>query len=160
VTVFMSMLKAVRGRAPDSPGSEFDVETIAEDGTRRRVPLASADRIPLADMTPARQIKARKGQRHLPGRWWSATDGRHVGYESWLERDQVMWLDWNKTVTGIASQPFRLWWTANDNEARSHVPDYFAERGDGPPVVIDCRPADRRPPRDLAAFEATRRHAP
>jgi hypothetical protein len=40
-------------------------------------------------MTPARRIKARKGQRHLPGRW-SATDGRHVGYESWLERDQVM----------------------------------------------------------------------
>ena len=153
----MSMLEAVRGRAPDSPSSEFDVETVAEDGTRRRVPLASAARIPLAGMTPARQIKARKGQRHLPGRWWSATDGRHVGYESWLERDQVMWLDWDKTVTGIASQPFRLWWTASDNEARSHVPDYLAERGDGPPVVIDCRPADRRPPRDLAAFEATRR---
>jgi hypothetical protein len=31
-----------------------------------------------------------------------------VGYESWLERDQVMWLDWDQTVTGIASQPFRL----------------------------------------------------
>jgi len=60
-------------------------------------------------------------------------------------------------VTGIASQPFRLRWTASDSEARSHVPDYFAEREDGPPVVIDCRPADRRPPRDLAAFEATRR---
>jgi hypothetical protein len=37
------------------------------------------------------------------------------------------------------------------------VPDYFAERGGGPPVVVDCRPADRRGPRDLAAFEATRR---
>lgn len=37
------------------------------------------------------------------------------------------------------------------------MPDYFAERGDGPPVVIDCRPADRRPARDLATFEATRR---
>jgi hypothetical protein len=59
-------------------------------------------------MTPARRISARKGQRHLPGRWWSATDGRYVGYESWLERDQVMWLDWDQTVTGIASQPFRL----------------------------------------------------
>ena len=31
-----------------------------------------------------------------------------MGYESWLERDQVMWLDWDQAVTGIASQPFRL----------------------------------------------------
>jgi hypothetical protein len=76
--------------APDPPHGGFDIEAVAEDGTRRKVPLASATRIPLADMTPARRIKARKGQRHLPGRWWSATDGRHVGYESWLERDQVM----------------------------------------------------------------------
>ena len=37
------------------------------------------------------------------------------------------------------------------------MPDYFAERAAGPALVVDCRPADRRPPRDLAAFEATRR---
>jgi hypothetical protein len=108
VTAFMSTLQAVHGTAPDPPCGEFDIEAVAEDGTRRKVPLASATRIPFADMTPVRRIKARKGQRHLPGRWWSATDGRHVGYESWLERDQVMWLDWDQTVTGIASQPFRL----------------------------------------------------
>jgi hypothetical protein len=108
-------------------------------------------------MQPSRRFRARKGQRHLPGRWWSATDGRHVGYESWLERDQAMWLDWDQAVTGIASQPFRLWWTAGEGKAPSHVPDYFAERGKRSPVVIDCRPADRRRPRDLAAFEATRR---
>jgi hypothetical protein len=27
--------------------------------------------------------------------WWSATDGRHVGYESWLERD------WSRKMDGI-----------------------------------------------------------
>jgi hypothetical protein len=90
VTAFMSTLQAVHGTAPDPPCGEFDIEAVAEDGTRRKVPLASATRIPFADMTPVRRIKARKGQRHLPGRWWSATDGRHVGYESWLERDQVI----------------------------------------------------------------------
>ena len=77
----------------------------------------------------------------VPGpwqRWWSATDGRHVGYESWLERDEVMWLDWDRAVTAIASQPFRLWWTAGEGKAPS-LPDYFAERGDGPAVVVDCR---------------------
>jgi hypothetical protein len=68
----------------------------------------------------------------------------------------VIWLDWDGAVTGIASQPFCLSWTAGKGKAPSHVPDYFAERGDDPPVVIDCRPPDRRPPRDLAKFEATR----
>ena len=67
-----------------------------------------------------------------------------------------MWLDWDRAVSGTASQPFRLRWTTEEGEPRSHVPDYFAERGGGPPVVVDCRPADRRGPRDLAAFEATR----
>ena len=65
-----------------------------------------------ADTQPTRRrIRTRKGQRHLPGRWWSATDGRRIGYESWLERDQLMWLDWDRAVTGTASQPFRLRWT-------------------------------------------------
>jgi hypothetical protein len=42
-------------------------------------------------------------------------------------------------------------------KARSHVPDYFAARAAVSALVVDCRPADRRGPRDLAAFEATRR---
>jgi hypothetical protein len=143
--------------APASAAGGFEIEYITGDGAQLRVPLAVAATVRFADMQPSRRFRARKGQRHLPGRWWSATDGRHVGYESWLERDQAMWLDWDRAVTGIASQPFRLWWTAAEGKARSHVPDYFAERGDGPAVVVDCRPADRRRPRDLAAFAVTRR---
>ena len=61
---------AVPGTAPDPPCGEFDVEAVAEDGTRHRAPLASATKIPFADMTPADRIKARKRQRNLPGRWW------------------------------------------------------------------------------------------
>ena len=61
MTSFMSMLEAVHGTALGPPRGEFDVETIAEDGTRRGVPLASAIRIPLADMTPARRIRAPEG---------------------------------------------------------------------------------------------------
>jgi hypothetical protein len=150
-------LSALPGMVPASAADGFEIGYTTEDGTHLRVPLADADAVRFADMQPSRRIRARKGQRHLPGRWWSATDGCHIGYESWLERDEVMWLDWDQAVTGIASQPFRLWWTAGGGEARSHVPDYFAERGNEPSLVVDCRPADRRPPRDLAAFEATRR---
>lgn len=103
-----------------------------------------------------RRFNARRGQRHLSGRWWSGTDGVHVGYESWLERDHVMALDFDATVVAIASQPFRLSWTTVEGKTRSHVPDYFARRVDGSAVVVDCRPVERRPLRDVAAFEATR----
>jgi hypothetical protein len=35
----------------------------------------------------------------MSGLWWSATTGGHVGFESWLERDQVMALDFDAAVT-------------------------------------------------------------
>ncbi len=153
----MTTLSAVRDTAPDLSANEFEVGYIAEDGTRHRVPLADVRAVRLEAMAPARRFNARKGQRHLPGRWWSATDGTHVGYESWLERDHLTWLDWDRAVTGIASQPFRLSWTGDEGQVRWHVPDFFARRADGSAVVVDCRSAERRGPRDLAAFEATRK---
>ncbi len=39
----------------------------------------------------------------------------------------------------------------------SHAPDYFARRADGSAVVVDCRPAERRKPRDIKKFEGTAR---
>ena len=47
--------------------------------------------------------------------------------------------------------------TTNDARElrRSHAPDYFACRADGSAVVLDCRPADRRKPADVAKFDAT-----
>ena len=47
MTAFMTTLQAVHGTALDPPCGEFDIEAVAEDGTRRRVPLASATRIPV-----------------------------------------------------------------------------------------------------------------
>jgi hypothetical protein len=108
----MRMLTAARGAVPGLAPGKPNVEYVALDGTLHAVPLADAARVRLTDMQPSRRFKARKGQRNLPGRWWSATDGRHVGDESWLERGQIMRLDWDQAVTGIASQPCRLRWTA------------------------------------------------
>ncbi|WP_317452314.1 MULTISPECIES: TnsA-like heteromeric transposase endonuclease subunit [unclassified Streptomyces] len=81
--------------------------------------------------------------------------GRHIGYESWLERDHVMLLDFDLSVVGISSQPFWLFWRSDAGKGISHAPDYFARREDGTAVVVDCRPADRRNPRDVVKFEAT-----
>jgi len=144
---------ALRDAAVDGPLKEFEVGYVAEDGAQRRVPLVDAWAVRFEAVAPARRFNLRKGQRHLPGRWWSATDGRHLGYESWLERDHVMWLDFDPAVVGIASQPFRLSWTTVEGRVRSHVPDYFARRADGS-AVVDCRPVERRPARDLAVFDA------
>jgi hypothetical protein len=82
---------------------------------------------------------------------------RHVGFESWLERDHLMLLDFDSTVVGIASQPFRLHWRDEAGKAVTHVPDYLARRADGSVTVVDCRPVERRPPRDVAKFDATER---
>ncbi len=82
----------------------FRVEYVSEDGTQHQVPLADARTVRFEAMAPARRFAVRKGQRHLPGLWWSSTVAGHVGYESWLERDHVMWLDWDRSVVGIVDR--------------------------------------------------------
>lgn len=139
--------------------SVFELSYSADAVGEVRVPLAEAWSLRLESLRPVRRFRSYRGQRHLSGQWWSATTGRHVGFESWLERDQLVALDFDPAVVGIASQPFWLFWSAEEPapRPRSHAPDYFVRKVDGTGVVIDCRPVDRRGPRDLAAFESTRR---
>lgn len=134
-----------------------EIGYVADDGAELRVSLAEAPRVVFESCAPVRRFLSRKGQRHLSGRWWSATMAGHVGYESWLERDHLMLLDFDPDVVAIASQPFWLHWTTAEGKARSHAPDYFARLADGSAVVIDCRPDDRIKPRDAVAFSATER---
>ncbi|WP_082934705.1 TnsA-like heteromeric transposase endonuclease subunit [Mycolicibacterium mucogenicum] len=82
------------------------------------------------------------------GQQWFATTRRHIGYESWVERDQLMALDANPETVGVASQPFRLRWP----DGRHHVPDYYARRSDGTVVIVDVRPDDRIPESDAELF--------
>ena len=96
----------------------------------------------------------RYGQRHFPGLWWSATISDHVGFESWLERDCVMLLDFDPDVVAFSSQPFWLWWT-EAGRTRRHAPDFFARLRDGRAVVIDVRADDQIPVKDAEAFAVT-----
>ncbi|WP_234025161.1 TnsA-like heteromeric transposase endonuclease subunit [Streptomyces sp. MspMP-M5] len=102
--------------------------------------------MPFAQVAPARAFASNRNQRNLSGLWWSATVGGHVGYESWLEHDQLMLLGFDPAVVGICSQPFWLFWAANDRPGW-HAPDYFARRADGTALVVVCRPVERRRPR-------------
>lgn len=149
-------LRSVQGLVTGAPIDGFEVGYVTEDGAEHRVELTNAWSAPFEEFRPVRRFPSYKGQRHFPGRWWSATMGRHVGYESWLERDHLMLLDFDPTVVGVASQPFWLFWTNEQGKARSHVPDYFARLADGGALVVDCRPLERIKPKDAARFDATR----
>lgn len=82
--------------------------------------------------------------------------GAHVGYESWLERDHAMALDFASDVVAFAAQPFWLFLPVGARR-RSHAPDFFVRHADGTATVIDCRPDERIKPRDAAVFGATAR---
>ena len=138
-------------------GSElrFSLEYVQDDGCLRREQLAECAAGRFEDAVPVRSFHWAKGAVHFPGSWWSSTTGDHVGFESWLERDHVMLMDFDPDITGIASQPFWLHWQDEDGLPRRHAPDFFARRAGGGGVVVDVRPDDRIPAKDAGVFRTT-----
>lgn len=136
--------------------AEFLVEFSDSAGQRLSGDLTELWNARFEDAVPVRSFPAFKRQRNFPGWWWSATVDRLVGFESWLERDQLMQLDFDADVVGMASQPMWLRWR-HDRWWRRHAPDYFVRLADGGGVVIDVRPDERIPPRDAEAFDAAAR---
>ncbi|MFE6483025.1 TnsA-like heteromeric transposase endonuclease subunit [Streptomyces sp. NPDC057757] len=124
-------------------------------GGEHRVPLFEFSGVEFEAGLPVRGFPSYRGQRHFPGLYWSATTGGHVGFESWLERDHVMLLDFTPEVTGLLSQPFWLFWENERGKQVSHAPDYFARFEDGRGLMVDCRPLDRIDARTAVKFAAT-----
>jgi hypothetical protein len=139
---------------PTGSGSSFEVSFIDETGTQRREPLPSCWNLPFERARPSRSFPSFKGQRNFPGLWWSATTGEHVGYESWVERDVAMLLDFDPEIVAFSSQPFWLIWPGQQSERR-HAPDFFARRADGTGVVIDVRPGDLVDPKAAEVLDVT-----
>lgn len=114
--------------------------------------MGDAGCVDFAGAAAVRSFASYRGQRNFPGFYFAACLGRLVGFESWLERDEAMAMDFDPLVEAFAPQPFRLEWTGRAG-ACSHTPDFFARRGDGVGVVVDCRPANRVKPRDRELFD-------
>jgi hypothetical protein len=129
------------------------VSYLDECGLVRSARLAEAG-VDFASTAPVRSFPSYRGQRSFPGFYFAACMGRLVGFESWLERDEAMAMDFDPCVTAFAAQPFRLEWT-DSSRRRSHVPDFFARRDDGSGEVVDCRPENRIKPADRDVFDAT-----
>ncbi|MFI9638510.1 hypothetical protein ACIG87_00375 [Micromonospora sp. NPDC051925] len=75
---------------------EFEVGYIdPDDGEVRRL-FADAFGVAFERVPAVRSFPSYKGQRNYPGLYWSASWGGHVGVESWLERDEVMAMDFDE----------------------------------------------------------------
>lgn len=117
--------------------------------------IADCWMVAFENVLPIRQTAAFKGQQNFAGLWWCATNQRHVGFESWCERDRLMSLDFDPDVIGVSSQPFSITLPSSLPQ-HSHVPDYFIRRRDGSAVVLDVRPDALVTPADQDVFQATK----
>ncbi|WP_306610768.1 hypothetical protein [Streptomyces lunaelactis] len=116
----------------DGPESAegFEVEYVDPAGVRRRGPLSRLWSVRFEGGRPERRFPAFRGQGNWCGWYWSATCGGHVGYESWLERDHLMLLDFDPRLTAVASQPFQLSWSGGEwEEGAAHAGFLRTPRG-------------------------------
>ncbi|MFF8136998.1 MULTISPECIES: TnsA-like heteromeric transposase endonuclease subunit [Streptomyces] len=90
------------------------------------------------ELPPVSAFPVIPGRRWGPGLWWSATTGRHVAAGSNAMRVQLMVLDRDPDVTGLAGRPVRLLWRNPRGLVRSWVPQLFARCADGTALLADC----------------------
>ncbi|WP_327350302.1 TnsA-like heteromeric transposase endonuclease subunit [Streptomyces sp. NBC_01304] len=90
------------------------------------------------DLPPVSAFPVIPGRRWGPGLWWSATTGRHVASGSNAMRTQLMVLDRDPRVVGMAGRPVRLLWRNGRGQVRSWVPQLFARYADGRGLLADC----------------------
>ena len=88
----------------------FMLDFRAADGTWQRGSLVSCLGARFGDVPPVREFRFGKGLRNFAGWWYFATTGTRIGFESWLERDHLMLMDFDPAVAAVASQPFWLRW--------------------------------------------------
>jgi hypothetical protein len=114
------------------------VRYIDATGGEHYAGLAEAAAVPFENGRMARNIPAYRDSAHTPGRYWAATTGELVEFESHLEEKWLTMLDFDAAVTGFSSQPMEL--EAADEHGRwSHVPDIFARRADGSALLLDVK---------------------
>lgn len=124
----------------DSPVPKYSLRIDGSD--LERGVLADLEARHVFEAEPRRTFRWHRGQRHYPGRYWAATMGSFVGYESRLELAALLLEDFDSRVVRIASQPFELI-AERAGRPGSHVPDFMVEYSDCSFAVIDVKPARR-----------------
>ena len=114
------------------------VRYIDVGGDEHYVGLAEAEAVPFENGRMARNIPAYQDIAHTPGRYWAATTGELVEFESHLEEKWLTLLDFDAGITGFSSQPMELE-AADKHGTWHHVPDIFARRADGSVLLLDVK---------------------
>lgn len=136
----VAVLTGAAAAAAEAAGERFVLEFQVAGGAWQREPLASCGGARFEEAVPVRPFRFEKGLRSFAGWWYFATTETHVGFESWLERDHLMLMDFDPDVLAVSSQPFWLRWRDGDGRSRRHVPDFFACKAGGGGLVVDVRP--------------------
>ena len=134
------MRKVAQKRGPNPPAKQtfVSLRTAASEDPPRKMALTELTSALVLSAVPWRVIRSRRGQRHMPGLYWSSTTGEHVGYESRLELARLLLADMDREVVAIAEQPFLVF-----DDERRHVPDFLLRRADGSVAIDNVKPADK-----------------
>ncbi len=119
----------------------FSVQVMLADGTGMN--LAPGELAPGADgrLRPVRKSSVVRGQPNMPGLWFSSVMRRHVGYESLLERNRMVLLDFAADTAGYLEQPLKLTYRAGGKK-RVHTPDLLVWRHDGSLVLCNVKSSE------------------
>jgi len=98
--------------------------------------LGDVRAIDFSAASPVRTFKSFQRQRNYTGWYFSSTVGRHLRYESLLERAVLRCLDFNPAVASMATQPLHLW-----AGGRAHrIPDIAVRQSGSPLTIVDVCP--------------------
>lgn len=134
----------------------MEAEFTGADGTlvQRRWVQAAATEVRFEQSAPVAAFPVVPGRRWGPGWWWSAPTGGHVMHGSQAMCTQLMFLDRDPQVVGLAARPVRLIWRdADGGRVLTWVPQLFARFTDGHALLADC-PATAAPAGERAARAA------
>jgi hypothetical protein len=152
---FAWLRKCVMVSARDGEGGSAVVAFKPAAGGEERAVFADTTVNALLDVLPWRTFRWFKGQKHYSGAYWSATERRHVMYESRHEHSFLLLADFAPSVERIAAQPFQLAFPTRPKTIR-HTPDFLVGTDRGAVVVDVTWPDKLDQPEVAVALELTK----
>jgi hypothetical protein len=119
-------------------GPRLQITYVDPAGVERLATIAEAAAMAFEECLPVRRIPRYRNSKHTPGRYWSATTGGLVEFESYLESKWMTLLDFDTQVVAFAGQPMRFD-GVDTGGVWAHTPDIFARLADGTGRLIDVK---------------------
>jgi len=89
-----------------------------------------------------RKVITRRG-RGFRGKFPSRKLGRMVHWESLVERDLILHMEYDPLVANYQEQPTVIEYYDEQGKVRSYFPDFLVQRADGSEYLVEAKPASR-----------------